>query len=428
MASPTEMYNAGLIPGGSRVVIFVSKGARQAETSSLVVPEVRGKNQGAALEAFSHAGLASQVVYDYHKLARKGEVAAQYPDAGTEAVQGSAALIIVSSGPALNEQAAVRIPSTIGKTEEQAIAAIKSAGLSPQVVHDYHDEQEEGLVFAQLPSTASYSSGTPKRRVFSWLLILLLAALIIFGSYFAASTVPQIIENRRTEVSVPTLLGKSKDEASKALNDAGLKLGDISYTTAQSSKDKVGSVAASDPASGKKLPRGGVVNLTLFAEKKDAGKTEEPLKEVELLEFVGMTKEDAIAAIKRLGLKYKTEESSNAASAGSVFDQDPQAGTSVKEGSVVRLYISTGPVESTLVEVPSVLGSSQADAERLISERGLKVAVDESSNAAPKGQVFDQSPSAGKQVEPGSVVKIFISTGPAEEAPATTEEQAPAQK
>ena len=50
-----------------------------------------------------------------------------------------------------------------------------------------------------------------------------------------------------------------------------------------------------------------------------------------------------------------------------------------------------------------------------LSARGLSPSVSEEESSSPKGQVVRQSPSAGTQVEPGSVVTLIVSSGEKEE-------------
>lgn len=411
MASHAEMYNSGLVPGGSRIVLIVSKGPNP--TQGLVpyaVPDVRTKNQGAALEELAKAGKQTQVVYDYHKLARKGEVVAQYPRAGAVS-ESPEALIIVSSGQAINEQAPVRIPMVVGKPEAEAFELVKSAGLSPQIKYEYSMETPEGQVLAQVPDNRSYATGAPKKKAASWVLIVLLAVLVVVGSYFIATQVPQLIEKSRpvsAEVVVPALVGKTQKQATDDLEKAGLKLGKVEVLLLEGEKDVPGVVHKTDPEAGKTVARGSAVNLQVFGDQR----AEEP--GVITPNFIGMTEKDANALAKRFHLKIKREESSNAAPAGSVFDQSPKEGTELEFDDTVTLYFSTGPAEATTTQVPSLIGSSSEDAQKLLKEKGFEVVLDESSNAAPKGQVFDQNPAAGTEAEIGSKVTITVSTGPAE--------------
>jgi beta-lactam-binding protein with PASTA domain/predicted Ser/Thr protein kinase len=64
------------------------------------------------------------------------------------------------------------------------------------------------------------------------------------------------------------------------------------------------------------------------------------------------------------------------------------------------------------VDVPNVVGLQEDEAVRRLEQRNLEVRVEEEANAdVPRGEVFDQDPSAGQTVEEGSEVTITVSTG-----------------
>jgi serine/threonine-protein kinase len=94
---------------------------------------------------------------------------------------------------------------------------------------------------------------------------------------------------------------------------------------------------------------------------------------------------------------------------GTVFDQDPAAGTEVEEGTAVNLTVIAQP---DVVVVPPLEGLSPDQAQILLDEAGL-VAVfeEESSDAVPEGFITRTDPVSGTEVEPGSTVTVFVSTG-----------------
>ena len=133
--------------------------------------------------------------------------------------------------------------------------------------------------------------------------------------------------------------------------------------------------------------------------------------EVEVPDVVGMTQGNAEAAIvaAQLTVGNVTEEFSCTVPAGDVISQDPVAGTCVDPGTAVDLVVSLGPLE-----VPDVVGMSQADAEAAIIAAGLTVGnvTEEYSCTVPAGDVISQDPVAGTCVDPNSPVNIVVSLGP----------------
>jgi serine/threonine-protein kinase len=103
---------------------------------------------------------------------------------------------------------------------------------------------------------------------------------------------------------------------------------------------------------------------------------------------------------------------SDATAAGTVFGENPVAGTKVATSTPVTLTVSTGPGS---VNVPSVLGDTVKQARQLLSQAGLKVGAirHQNSTTSPAGQVTDTSPTAGQSVPVGSKITLVVSSGPA---------------
>jgi beta-lactam-binding protein with PASTA domain/predicted Ser/Thr protein kinase len=95
---------------------------------------------------------------------------------------------------------------------------------------------------------------------------------------------------------------------------------------------------------------------------------------------------------------------------GTVISSDPPGGSLARQGSDVTLTVSRGPKK---VDVPLVVGETQAIAESEIRGAGLVPSVVKRQDKAPTGQVLQQSPDAGKQVDQGSTVTIVVSSGEA---------------
>src|SRR5207244_12068727 len=80
------------------------------------------------------------------------------------------------------------------------------------------------------------------------------------------------------------------------------------------------------------------------------------------------------------------------------------------DGSTVSLTVSGGPGQAT---VPTVDGLTQSQARRKLEAAGFKVTVGrEASDSVPTGQVTRTAPPAGTQLDKGSTVTLFISSGP----------------
>jgi serine/threonine-protein kinase len=95
---------------------------------------------------------------------------------------------------------------------------------------------------------------------------------------------------------------------------------------------------------------------------------------------------------------------------GSVISQTPADGQA-PQGSTVELVVSEGPPPRP---VPNVVGRTQADADRILSDAGFVVIVGDEkfSNDAPRGEVLRQSPAPPEKLQPGATISLVVSLGP----------------
>jgi serine/threonine-protein kinase len=144
---------------------------------------------------------------------------------------------------------------------------------------------------------------------------------------------------------------------------------------------------------------------------------EAPAATVTVPDVVGMTEQAATNALADAGLRVGdiVQTPSDTSPAGTVAEQTPAAGSTVPEQTEVALQVSTGPSPSptAAVAVPDVVGQSQADAEAALLGAGFVVVlVQASSGTVADGVVISQAPSTGVLAQPGSTVRIVVSTGP----------------
>ncbi len=127
----------------------------------------------------------------------------------------------------------------------------------------------------------------------------------------------------------------------------------------------------------------------------------------------GQTQSAATSALTgaNLVLGQVSQQCSDTVPAGSVIDEDPQAGAQVPFGSAVALLISSG---SCPVTVPNVVGLTQSAASTAIIGTNLVVGTVTQvyDSQVPVGLVITQTPSTGASVAPGTAVDLTVSKGP----------------
>ncbi len=127
---------------------------------------------------------------------------------------------------------------------------------------------------------------------------------------------------------------------------------------------------------------------------------------------VGATQAAADSSITAAGLTVGSTgmAASPSVPSGSVISESPAAGSSVASGSAVNLTVSSGP---STVNVPNVVGATQAAASTTLTGAGLKVGTVTmaTSTTVAAGNVISESPAAGTSVAAGSAVNLTVSTG-----------------
>ncbi|WP_083454596.1 Stk1 family PASTA domain-containing Ser/Thr kinase, partial [Nostocoides japonicum] len=136
-----------------------------------------------------------------------------------------------------------------------------------------------------------------------------------------------------------------------------------------------------------------------------------PPTQVTVPKIVGLTEQQAQAALSARHLRWERNPVDSNEPAGEVLSQSQEAGTKVNENYIVNYDVSLGP--STLA-LPNVAGLSVADATDRLTEDGFKVAgrtktVDNS--RYPKGQVDSTDPAIGTPTQTGTTVTLKVSSG-----------------
>jgi eukaryotic-like serine/threonine-protein kinase len=196
------------------------------------------------------------------------------------------------------------------------------------------------------------------------------------------------------------LVGAELGAAQDALTEAGfvVAIADQRQFSLEVPEDHVLAVDPDDQAR-----RGETVTLLLSAGP----------RQVEVPQVVGMTQEEAVAALDGDGFPHTLETAfSENVEQGRVISAAPEPGQRVDEGTEVALVISQGRQP---IEVPGVVGVARDDAVAQLRELGLEAEVtgSEWSDEVPEGAILAQAPTPdGGPLYRGDVVELVVSDGP----------------
>jgi beta-lactam-binding protein with PASTA domain len=122
---------------------------------------------------------------------------------------------------------------------------------------------------------------------------------------------------------------------------------------------------------------------------------------------VGLKQSNAVRRLDDRGLVPQLATQPSKFPAGTVFAQDPGAGTQVNRGSLVKLSVSA----AAQTPVPNVVGDRTAVAVSRLKAAGLQSQVTTVPAKAAPGVVVKESPVAGTRVAKGSTVSLRVSKG-----------------
>lgn len=232
----------------------------------------------------------------------------------------------------------------------------------------------------------------PKKKAFPWWILILVGAVVLL---IVIGVVVWLLvrDTGPKSVTVPSVIGQSSRAASSTLTTAGFTVKTRSVPVNDPADNGV--VQSQDPAAGTAQPPGTVVTITvghmsLIPSVK--GLTETKAKTV-------LADADLKVAVRSVGVEDPAEN-------GIVLAQDPSAGILQPPGTLVTITVGRNVV------VPEVEGLTQAKAEAVLSDAGLKSTV----KLVPfvgeefRGIVSEQIPRPGTRLPLGGVVEIHVNT------------------
>lgn len=228
------------------VIILIALGTFfiMNSTKEALVPDFANMTIDEATAAAEKSGIviADEIEYSLSDVVEENRVISQDPAPKALVPKGSAVKLIVSIGTSGGN---IAVPDVTGKAYDQAIEEIMYAGLNYTVVEEASALVESGNVIRQTPIAGTLLNQND--------IVTLHISKGMTGE--TADTAEQT-----EKVSVPSLIGLSKEQAEATLSSNGLLLGTVTRKAASSPE---GTVISQSPSLGKMAAKGSSVSIVL---------------------------------------------------------------------------------------------------------------------------------------------------------------------
>jgi eukaryotic-like serine/threonine-protein kinase len=261
----------------------------------------------------------------------------------------------------------VAVPYVVGLRQAQAESDIADSGLVPRVRQVSSSDVAEGYVISQDPAPGPGAE--------------------------PGSVVSIEVSSGKPKVTIPTVVGQTRDSAVRELTAAGLEVQVVEVN----SDEDVGDVTAQQPPAGLVVVEGTRVRINV-------SKGPRP---VQVPNVVNLPYDRAASELQADGFGVRRVDVSSDLGEGIVVDQDPAAGTDASRGTTVTLEVSQGP---STVAVPDVTLQDVAVARATLEGAGFRVReeLEDTSDPSSEGIVLAQEPVGGGRASPGSLVTLFV--------------------
>ncbi|HEX6399534.1 MAG TPA: Stk1 family PASTA domain-containing Ser/Thr kinase [Actinomycetota bacterium] len=261
-----------------------------------------------------------------------------------------------------------------------------------------------------LPPTEE-EPGSSKKAWTGALLAILIMALLAAGAYLIVTMLTD--DGGSDLVAVPSLVGKTREEAERLLEDRDLV---PVVERRRTDEEEPGVVLDQDPRAGNQVDPGSEVTIVVS----QAPRT------FTVPSLEGMTLEEAEAALEaaNLTLGEVSRVNDQDVPEGRILDQSPATGEEVPRDTPVNVVVSGGP---SVVIVPDVTCLSFDNAKAQLTGLGLQVQLGDRAPAntdcpTDPELIAAQDTPPGSQVDPGTTIVLHKGIAP---SPTPTETPSP---
>ena len=234
-----------------------------------------------------------------------------------------------------------------------------------------------------------------RHKIFSFIVIAILLFVATIAITYFGLKLTQV-----KDVALPNIVGMSKEEAEKTVKD--LKLVYTELEPQFSPDVPEGYIISQEPR---------FIDNYMVKEKSEVKVVVSKGQEITTVpKVVGLTKEEAIKALEDANLLAEViEDTSKTVEEGYVISQETRENTEVNAGETIKIHVSIGTgIEQ--VTVPYLIGKTEAEAKKLLTDNKLKVkeVIYGEDKTKDDGTVLKQDKEAGTTVDAETAVTITV--------------------
>ena len=335
---------------------------RTNPAQAIVVPKLQGQLASTAQNRLLELGLQSKVTNEDNPTVPVDRVIRQDPASGAQVAKNDVVTLVVSGG-----LPRVAVPDIKDYSLVDAVRALTGAKLKYKEVDAYSSTvPDKQLIDVNPPPGTSVRQG---------------------------STVALTVSKGVKPIFVPDLVGMTSLAARKKLAALGLTLNVAQQTESDTIPKDV--IASQDPQPSATAAPNSTVNVIV-----STGPSAIAVPNV-----VGNDPDAAQAALRAAGLAPAMAYTVDAANpTGKISLQKPDAGTMVKKGAPVTIYLSVAGT------IPDVSGMTVDEAKRVLIASGYQIGntAYTQDSSLQDGQVVRTEPEANAVVKPGESVILHV--------------------
>jgi serine/threonine-protein kinase len=222
------------------------------------------------------------------------------------------------------------------------------------------------------------------------------------GKVVKTNAITLTVGRSASQVKVPDVKGKSKDDASAQLTQAGFLIAPEDGSEEVPDTKLVGKVSSTTPAANAQAPKGSTVKLNI-------GKVQ---AQQTVTNVTGQDFTTAQSNLQSDGWTVTRQDVESDQPAGTVVDYTPKK---AKPGSAITVKVSKGSQNQATIDMPNLIGLKKQAAIDLLRSKGWDgqfnvTEVAFSPDMSDKDEVVEQQPDANSKIAKNQAINVNIAS------------------